>query len=343
MSTRVAINGFGRIGRLVFRNLMENPGSDLEVVAINDIAALDNLAYLLRHDSIQPRPSARIEVRDERLHWNNHAVEYLSVADPADLPWRDRGVEIVIEASGLFTRKEDAEKHLQAGAERVIITAPAKGDVVTICPGVNDDDYDPDKHRIISNASCTTNALAPVAKVLNDRFGIVQRALTTIHAYTISQSVVDAPSKKWRRGRAAALNIVPTSTGAAKATTLVLPGLKGKIDGIAMRVPVATGSIVDFVAVTEKLVTVEAVNAALREAAQSDGLNGILGASDEELVSSDIIGNPLSALVDLQSTMTFGDRMVKVLAWYDNEWGYAARVAEFAAFVAERSPAATRP
>lgn len=339
MSTKIAINGLGRIGSLVFRHFMERDSSDAEVVAINDVAELDNLAYLLRYDSIQKRPDARIEAGDDALHWNDSKIRYLSVSDPAELPWKDMGVDIVIESSGLFTKKEDAEKHLEAGAERVIITAPAKGDVVMICPGINNDAWDPDQHRVISTASCTTNAVAPVAKVLNDRFGIVQGALTTSHAYTSSQKIVDGPAGKWRRGRAAAVNIVPTSTGAAQATTVVLPELKGKMDGLALRVPVLTGSIVDFVAWTEKKVSVDSVNESFREAAQSDQLTGILGVSDEELVSSDIIGNPLSSLVDLPSTMTFGDHMVKILAWYDNEWGYAVRVTEFADYVGSRRPA----
>lgn len=339
MSTRIAINGFGRIGRLVFRHFMELEKSELEVVAINDIAELDNLVYLLRHDSIQARPGARIEARDDMLHWNDRSVDYLRVKDPAELPWDEMNVDIVVESSGLFTRKEDAEKHIQAGADRVIITAPAKGDVVTICPGINEEAYDADRHRIISNASCTTNALAPVAKVLSDRFGIVQGVLNTVHAYTSSQTLVDAPAKKWRRGRAAASNIVPTSTGAATATTKVLPELEGRLDGMAMRVPVATGSIVDFVAWTEKPVTVDSVNDAFREASGSGKMTKILGTSEEELVSSDIIGNPLSAVVDLSSTMVLGENMVKVLAWYDNEWGYARRVVDMAEYVAEHSHA----
>lgn len=338
MSPRVGINGFGRIGRLVFRNLMER--EDLEVVAINDVAELDNLAYLLRHDSVHRSPETRIEAEDDRLRWGDREVGYLSVEDPSDLPWKELEVDIVVEASGLFTKEEDARKHLDAGADRVVITAPAKGDVVTICPGVNDDAYDPDRHRIVSNASCTTNALAPVAKVLHERFGIVQGALTTVHAYTSSQGLVDIPSDKWRRGRAAAVNIVPTSTGAAQATTLVLPELEGRLDGMAMRVPVANGSIVDLVAWTEKEVSVEGVNEAFRQAAGSEKLEGILGVSEEELVSSDIVGSPLSALVDTTSTMTFGKHMVKVLAWYDNEWGYAARVADFTGTVAGQLPTA---
>ena len=338
MSTRVAINGFGRIGRLAFRNFMEREGDDLEVVAINDIAPLDNLAYLLRHDTLQRAPDARIEAQDGSLRWDDSEIRYLSEKNPGDLPWDDLDVDIVVESSGLFTKKEDAAKHLDAGADRVIISAPAKGDVLHICPGVNEEAYDPDEHRIVSNASCTTNALAPVVKVLHDRFGIVQGALTTVHGYTSSQELVDGPSKKWRRGRAAALNIVPTSTGAATATAEVLPELKGKLDGMAIRTPVGTGSIVDFVAWLENPVDVDAVNDAFREASESDKMQGILGVTEEELVSSDIIGSPYSALVDLQLTMVFGERMVKVLAWYDNEWGYARRVVDMAAYMAQRTP-----
>lgn len=336
MSTRVAINGFGRIGRLVFRNLMliEN---DLQVVAINDIAPLDNLVYLLRHDSVQRNPEVTVEAMDGALVWADHEIRFLSERDPGDLPWEELDVDIVLEASGHFTDRESASKHLHAGADRVIITAPAKGDDLTVCLGVNEEQYDPDAHRIVSNASCTTNCLAPVAKVLDDAFGIAQGALTTIHAYTSSQAIVDAPHKKWRRGRAGAVSIVPTTTGAAIATTKVLPQLEGKMDGMAMRVPIPVGSIIDFVAQTEQAVTVEAVNEAFRSASQTDRLQGILGYSEEELVSADVVGSTYSSLVDAASTMTFGDHMVKVLSWYDNEWGYARRVADLAAYMSKRT------
>lgn len=327
---KIAINGFGRIGRLVFRSIMQRNSGDLEIVAVNDIGPLDNLAYLLRHDSVHPEPDARIESEGDELRWNDRKVRYLSEKDPARLPWRELDVGLVIEASGQFTKKEDAERHMEGGAARVLITAPAKGDVTTICPGVNDEAYEPARDQVVSAASCTTNALAPVAKVLHDRFGIAQGALMTVHAYTSSQGLVDQPSGKWRRGRAAALNIVPTTTGAAKSVGRVLPELEGRIDGMAMRVPVASGSIIDFTAQTEKSVSVQAVNDAFREAAGSERLRRVLGASDEELVSSDIVYSPLSSLVDLGSTMTFGDRMVKVLAWYDNEWGYARCVVDLA-------------
>jgi glyceraldehyde 3-phosphate dehydrogenase len=271
------------------------------------------------------------------LHWDGNEIPYYSVRDPARLPWDDLNVDIAIEGTGLFTKREDAAKHLQAGAKRVIITAPGKGVELTVCMGVNEEKYDPTQHEVISNASCTTNCLAPVAKVLDAEFGIVNGFLTTVHAYTASQSLVDAPSKKWRRGRSAAESIVPTTTGAAIATTLVLPQLEGKMDGLAMRVPVPAGSIIDFVAQTEKPVSVEAVNEAFRRASQTPHMEGILGISDEELVSADIIGSTYSALVDADSTMVLGDHAVKVLAWYDNEWGYAKRVADLAEYIAHQS------
>ena len=339
MSVNVAINGFGRIGRLVFRQLMERTDHDLNVVAINDIAPLDNLAYLLRHDSVQAKPDAEIVANDGSLRWANHEAEFLSVKDPAELPWADRDVDLVIEASGVFTGREDASKHLQAGADRVLITAPAKGPDLTVCMGINEDRYEPDQHAILSNASCTTNCLAPVAKALDEAFDIETGFLTTVHAVTASQAIVDAPHKKWRRGRSGMLNIVPTSTGAAVATTDVLPHLEGKLDGMAMRVPVGTGSIIDFVVQTAQPVGSESdVNDALRRAAETDQLRGILGVSDEELVSSDVIGSGYSSLVDSVMTMTLGDRTLKVLAWYDNEWGYASRVTDLANYIASKTP-----
>jgi glyceraldehyde 3-phosphate dehydrogenase len=328
MTTRIAINGFGRIGRLVFRHIMED-NNGLEVVAINDIAPLENLAYLLRYDSVHNKPKQTISTQDGILRWGSKDVRFLSERDPADLPWEEMKVDLAIEASGLFTKREDASKHLKAGARRVLVTAPAKGADITICMGVNNEKYKPDEHKIVSNASCTTNCLAPVAKVLDDTFGIKTGFLTTVHAYTSSQAIVDAPNKKMRRGRSAAVSIVPTTTGAAIATTKVLPQLEGKMDGLAMRVPVADGSIIDFVAETEKPVTVDKVNQAFREAAEN-GMKGILGITEDELVSADIIDSTFSALVDAQSTMTLGEHTVKVLAWYDNEWGYARRVVDLA-------------
>ncbi len=332
MATKVAINGFGRIGRLAFRHLMEADG--LDIVAINDVSDLNNLAYLLRHDSAHASPSVDARATDGKLHWGDRAIPFLSVRSPAELPWAQMGVDIVVESSGVFTRREDAAKHLDAGARRVILSAPAKGADVTICMGVNEQAFDPDKHTVISNASCTTNCLAPVAKVLDDQFGLVNGFLTTVHAVTSSQTIVDLPHKKWRRGRSALTSIVPTTTGAAVATTEVLPQLAGKMDGLAMRVPVIDGSIIDFVARTESPVSVDSVNKAFREAAHSERMRGILGVSEEELVSKDIIGSTYSALVDVASTKVISDDTVKVLAWYDNEWGYAKRVIDLASYIA---------
>ncbi len=331
MARKIAINGFGRIGRLVCRQALEM--GDVEVVAVNDISELDNLVYLLTHDSIQSRPQANISFEGSTILWDGRRIQYLSQRDPSNLPWRELGADLVVEASGHFTSREGAAKHLDAGASHVIVTAPAKGADVTVCMGLNHNQIDPASHHIISNASCTTNCLAPIAKLLNDHFGIEYGILTTVHAATSSQHVVDGPSKKWRRGRSALLNIVPTSTGAAKATGQVLPELKGKLDGMAMRVPVADGSVVDLVVQTQKDVTVEAVNAMFRDAASKPPFDRILLASDDELVSSDIIGSNYSSIVDLPSTMVSGQRLLKVIAWYDNEWGYARRVAELAAYV----------
>ncbi|MEZ4864954.1 MAG: type I glyceraldehyde-3-phosphate dehydrogenase [Caldilineaceae bacterium] len=331
MKTRIAVNGFGRIGRLVFRQLMQN--NNLEVVAVNDIAPLDNLVYLLRHDSVQAEPGVFVGGAQDVILWKDQTVHFTSVRNPTELPWDEMNVQLVIEASGVFTERAQAAQHLEAGADYVIITAPSKDADVTICMGVNEGVFRPSDQKVLSNASCTTNCLAPVAKVLDEAFGIENGFLTTVHAYTSSQSIVDSPKKKWRRGRAGAVNIVPTTTGAAVATTKVLPQLAGKMDGLAMRVPVPAGSIIDFVVRTTKPVTVEKVNDAFRQAAQDDALQNILGVSDEEIVSSDIIGSTYSALIDAPSTMVLGDHTVKVLAWYDNEWGYARRVADLAAYV----------
>ncbi len=333
MTTKVAINGFGRIGRLVFRHLMDNQA--LDVVAVNDIAPLDNLLYLLKYDSVQKNPEEKIQQKEKGFVFGGTDVAFTSEKDPANLPWEEMGVEIVIESTGFFTDKAGASKHLEAGAKRVIISAPAKNIERTICLGVNEEEYDPETDVLISNASCTTNCLSPVAKVLDQNFGIESGLLTTIHAFTSSQKLVDSPSKKWRRGRAASESIVPTTTGAAIATTKVLPQLEGKMDGMAVRVPIPAGSIIDFVVHTEKPVTVDSVNQAFRDAAESEGMKGILGVTDEELVSIDIIGSEFSALVDLQQTMVIGDRAVKVLAWYDNEWAYALRCVDLAEFVAK--------
>ena len=333
MATKVGINGFGRIGRLVFRQLMES--STLEVVALNDVVPLDNLTYLLRYDSVHGSPVAEISSEEGTLRWGGEDVRFFSEKDPTDLPWGDLGVDLVLEASGVFTARDDAANHLEAGAERVVVTAPSKGADATVCMGVNEETIDLEKHQVISNASCTTNCLAPVAAVLDGAFHIVTGFLTTIHAYTSSQGIVDSPSKKWRRGRAAAANIVPTTTGAAIATTKVLPELEGKLDGMAMRVPVPNGSIIDFVVRTEEEVSVDAVNDAFRKASESPRLERIIGITDDEVVSQDIVGMDYSALVDASSTMVLGDRTAKVVAWYDNEWGYGRRVVDLAEYVAK--------
>jgi glyceraldehyde 3-phosphate dehydrogenase len=332
LTTKIAINGFGRIGRLVFRHAIEN--DSLDVVAVNDIAPLDNLLYLLKYDSVQRDPEVGIEQQQDGFKFGDEKIRFYSERDPAQLPWKDLGVEIVIESTGFFRDREGASKHLEAGAERVIISAPGKNIDRTICLGVNEEEFNPDTDFLISNASCTTNCLAPVAKVLDDNFGIETGFLTTIHAYTSSQAIVDAPSKKWRRGRAGAVSLVPTTTGAAIATTVVLPQLKGKMDGLAIRVPIPVGSIIDFVVQTEKPVSVERVNQAFKDAAESEKMKGILGVSEEELVSADIVGSSYSSLVDLESTMAVGDKSVKVLSWYDNEWGYSLRCVDLAEFIA---------
>lgn len=336
MTTRVAINGFGRIGRLAFRHFMELDKDTVEVVAINDIVPLDNLAYLLRYDSVYNEPTATIEAGDGVLHWNDKEIRFTHEKQPTDLPWGEMDVDIAVEASGVFTKADLAAQHLEAGADYVIVTAPSSGVKLTVCMGVNEEKFDPSEHKVISNASCTTNCLAPVVKVLHDKFGIVTGLLTTVHAYTSSQAIVDAPSKKWRRGRAAAVSVVPTTTGAATATTEVIPELEGRLDGMAMRVPVPSGSIIDFVFQSEKDVSVESINEAFHQAAQGDKMKGILGITEEELVSSDIIGSNYSALVDAESTMVLQNRSAKVLAWYDNEWGYARRVVDLTSYVAER-------
>lgn len=333
MAVRVAINGFGRIGRLTFRQMMER--DSVEVVAINDIAPLDNLAYLLKYDSALPDPKVSIQADGDSLVYGDATIPYTQVKDPGELPWGENDVEVAVEATGVFTDREDAEKHLDAGAKRVVISANSGGADLTICMGVNHGKYNPDEHKIISNASCTTNCLAPVAMVLNEEFGIVNGLLTTVHAVTSSQTVVDSPMKKRRRGRSALAAIVPTTTGAAIATSRVLPELEGKVDGMAMRVPVIAGSVIDFVARTEKPVTVESVNEAFKRRADSDDLAGILGYTEDEIVSPDIIGTTWSALFDAPSTMVLNGDAVKVLAWYDNEWGYAARVVDCCEHVAQ--------
>lgn len=333
MSVKIAINGFGRIGRNVFR-ILNQRDVDVEVVAINDIADAENLAYLLKYDSVHGPFAGDIEVTDKGLNVNGEDIEILSVKDPADLPWGEKDIDIVIESTGVFRTREPLEKHLQAGADKVVLTVPAKDKVDnTIVLGVNDDELTADD-KIVSNASCTTNCLAPLAKVLNDAFGIAKGIITTVHAYTSSQAILDLPASKTRRGRAAANNLIPTTTGAAIATTKVLPELKGKIDGMAIRVPIPDGAIVDGVYNLEKDVTAEEVNKAFQNAAEGE-LEGILGYTEDEIVSSDIIDCSYSSYIDGQSTMVVADNQVKVLSWYDNEWGYSNRVLELALKMAE--------
>jgi len=334
MATRVAINGFGRIGRNILR-AAKKKGADLDFVAVNDLTDAETLAHLLRYDSVHGRYDGTVEVTGNGLKVDGDEIRVLSERDPGSLPWADLGVDIVFEATGLFRTREKAQLHLDAGAKKVIITAPAKGEDVTVVLGVNHDDYDPDSHHIISNASCTTNCLAPVVKVLLDSFGFERGVMTTVHSYTNDQNILDLPHKDLRRARAAAMSIIPTTTGAAKATGLVIPEVKGKLDGMAMRVPTPDVSIVDLVAQLEKDVTAEQVNEAMRAAANGP-LNGILEVSDEDLVSVDYTGHPASSILDANSTMAIGSGMVKVVSWYDNEMGYSNRCVDLAGYVADR-------
>ncbi len=333
MPIRVAINGFGRIGRNVFRASLDD--RELEFVAVNDLSNAHTLAHLLKYDSVHGSLRAEVQPKDDTIVVNGRPVKVFAQKDPALLPWGDLGVEVVIESTGRFTDRAGASKHLVAGAKRVIISAPAKDPDITIVLGVNERTYDPAKHAIISNASCTTNCLAPVAKVLMESFGIRHGLMTTIHSYTNDQSILDLTHKDLRRARAAALSQIPTTTGAAKAVGLVLPALQGKVHGIAIRVPTANVSLVDLVAETEQVVTAEEVNAALRKAADGE-LKGILGFCEEPLVSIDFNGNPLSSIVDGLSTSVVDGTLVKVLAWYDNEWGYSCRIRDLVKFIATR-------
>jgi glyceraldehyde 3-phosphate dehydrogenase len=323
----VGINGFGRIGRCLLKILLKRPGC--RVVGINDLADIGDLAYLLKYDSVHGWYPSKVESDKESIRVDGNRIPFFNQPKPASLPWKQLGAQVVIESSGAFKKRAQAAGHLEGGASRVVISAPCEDADGTFVPGVNDQDYDAKKHQVMSLASCTTNSLAPVAKVLHERFGIEHVMITTVHAYTSSQALVDIPTSKRRRGRAAALSIVPTTTGAARATALVLPALKGKMDGMALRVPTPDGSVTDVVATLSKDVTVAAVNTALREASERPPLQGKLRVSDESLVSHDIIGDHHSAVVDGESTMVLGNRVVKVLVWYDNEWGYAARLADF--------------
>ncbi|WP_322495986.1 type I glyceraldehyde-3-phosphate dehydrogenase [Chloroflexus sp.] len=337
---RVAINGFGRIGRQSFKAMLEYYPEEFEIVAINDLTDAKTLAHLLRYDSTYGAFDGEVTVTEKAIVVEQDDVRYelltLAERDPAALPWKELGVDIVIESTGRFTDAEKAKAHLAAGAKKVIITAPAKGEDITICLGVNDAKYDHEKHHIISNASCTTNCLAPVAKVLNDRFGIERGLMTTIHSYTMDQNLQDNVHKDLRRARAAAINMVPTTTGAAKAVALVIPELKGKFHGYAVRVPTPTVSMVDFSVLLSTKTSVEEINQAFIEASESEELEGILGVSHDELVSTDFIGTTYSSVVDLPLTMSMGDDFFKIVAWYDNEWGYSVRVADLTALVADR-------
>jgi glyceraldehyde 3-phosphate dehydrogenase len=330
MAVKVGINGFGRIGRNVFR-AAQAAGAELEFVAVNDLTDPGTLAHLLKYDSILGRFPEPVEAGEGSISVGGRELKVLSERDPAALPWGELGVDVVIESTGLFTARDDAAKHLEAGAKKVIISAPAKEPDVTVALGVNfESDYDKDKHQIISNASCTTNCLAPLAKVLHEEFGIEQGLMTTIHAYTADQRLQDMPHKDLRRARAAAINLIPTTTGAAKAVGLVLPELNGKLNGFAMRAPVATGSVVDLVFTPSSPTDPEAVNAAVKAAAEGP-LKGILSYTEDEIVSTDIVGDPHSSIFDAGQTMAIGDgRMIKAVSWYDNEWGYSNRCVELA-------------
>jgi glyceraldehyde 3-phosphate dehydrogenase len=328
MSVRVGINGFGRIGRNVFRAAMES-GADIEWVGINDIADPGTLAHLLKYDSAYGPYPGSVEHGDESITVDGRPVRVFAERDPANLPWGDVGAEVVIESTGLFTDRDAAAKHLDAGAKKVVISAPAKGEDVTVALGVNfDEAYDKDRHHVISNASCTTNCLAPVAKVLHEAIGIEHGLMTTIHAYTADQRLQDAPHKDLRRARAAAVNLIPTSTGAAKAVGLVLPELNGKLHGLSIRAPVLTGSLIDLTATVARETSVEEVNAAFKAAAAEGPLKGLLAYTEDPIVSTDIVRNPHSSIFDSALTSVMEGTMVKVFSWYDNEWGYANRVVD---------------
>jgi glyceraldehyde 3-phosphate dehydrogenase len=334
MATTIGINGFGRIGRNLYRAL-KSKGSNLEVVAVNDLTDSATLAHLLKYDSVLGRLTEEIKATEDGFTVDGDEVKVLSERDPSALPWGELGVDLVIESTGFFTKAGDARKHIDAGAKKVLISAPAKDEDATFVLGVNDETYDPDKHHVISNASCTTNCVAPLAKVLHDNWGIERGFMTTCHAYTNDQRILDFPHKDLRRARAAAINVIPTSTGAAKATALVLPELKGKLDGISLRVPVPDGSITDLVAVVGSEVSVDDVNNAFREAASSSTLKDYLEYSEDPLVSTDIVGNAASCVFDSDQTMSNGN-LVKVLGWYDNEWGYSNRLVDLAELVASK-------
>ncbi len=332
MSVKIGINGFGRIGRNFFRAAKQR-GFDFDFVAVNDLGDAATMAHLLKYDSVHGRYPGEVSVGANGLVIDGDELRVLAERNPADLPWKQLGAEIVIESTGIFTDRDKAASHLEAGAQKVIISAPAKNEDLTVVLGVNDDAYDPANHHVISNASCTTNCVAPMAKVIDDAFGIEQGFLTTVHAYTNDQQILDLPHSDLRRARAAAVNIIPTSTGAAKATGLVLPHLKGKLDGMAMRVPVPDGSVTDLVATVSRDVTVDEVNAAFRAASESGPLAGKIVYTEDPIVSSDIVGSPASCTFDASATMVMGN-VVKAIGWYDNEWGYSNRLVDVAALVA---------
>src|SRR5207249_3172505 len=338
MAIRVGINGFGRIGRNFYRAHLAR-GGDFEVVAANDLGDVETMAYLLRYDSVLGPLGKEVEAEDGKISVEGKEIQLLAERDPASMPWGDLGVDLVIESTGFFTKRDGAEKHLQAGAKKVVISAPATDPDVTLVLGVNDDAYDPVEHQIVSNASCTTNCVAPLAKVLHDTFTIEQGFMTTIHAYTNDQQILDLPHKDLRRARAAAINLIPTSTGAARAIGLVMPDLKGKVDGISVRAPVPVGSITDLVVRLGREVTVDEVNGAYRGAADSGRLEGILRYADDPLVSTDIVHSQYSCIVDSELTMANGN-LVKVFGWYDNEWGYSCRLVDVVSKVAADIPAA---
>ena len=335
MGMKVGISGFGRIGRNVIRIIFEESVEEFELVAINASGDLNDLAHLFKYDSVYGKFNGTIEVEEDGFLINGKKVRVVSHRDPAEIPWKELGVELVIDSTGAFKDKKDLNKHIEAGAKKVMITAPAKDEDVTVVLGVNEEDYDPENHHVISNASCTTNCLAPLSKVILDKFGIKKGLMTTIHAYTNDQQILDKRHKDLRRARAAAQNIIPTSTGAAKAVSLVLPELKGKLNGFSARVPVPTGSLVDVTFEVNNATTVEEVNKAFKEASEGK-MKGILGYSDEPLVSSDYIGDPRSSIIDGLSTMVI-DNMVKVVSWYDNEWGYSTRVVDLAKLIASKN------
>ncbi len=335
MATRVGINGFGRIGRQSLKAMLERYPRELEVVAVNDLTDTKTNAHLLKYDSTYGHFPGEIETTPDSLIVNGHSIKVLSLRNPGEIPWGDLGVEIVIESVGIFTDADKAGAHIRGGAKKVIISAPAKGEDLTIVLGVNDNMYDPARHNILSNASCTTNCLAPAAKVINDTFGIEKGLMNTIHSYTNDQRILDQVHSDLRRARSAGVNIIPTTTGAARALALVIPELKGRFDGMSLRVPTVTVSVVDFVADLRRPTTKDEVNDAFKQAA-AGSLNGILDYTDEPLVSTDFRGDPHSSIIDGLSTMVVGGNMVKVVAWYDNEWGYSCRIADLTHFIAEK-------